>query len=51
MTCIHVILESDDTLQSQSLTFVGIGGGQSSPCLPEVETVTGEEGERHILQV
>ena len=50
VTCIHVILESDSNLQSQSLTFGGIGG-QTSPCLPEVETITGEEGERHILQV
>lgn len=50
MTCIHAILESDNNIQSHSLTFGG-GGGQSSPCLPEVETVTGEEGERHILQV
>ena len=32
---------------ASSLTF----SGQPSPSLPEVQKITGEEGERHVMQV
>jgi Ran-binding protein 3 len=45
--------DDDNNKESGNInsTILTFRGGQSSPSLPEVEMVTGEEGERHVVQI